>query len=346
MFHICAFCAAIRFPNRCLNVKTKLKRRLIILLALLLCAFIALNAVAYRQAYAMLHFTADNVGTEKPENLALGQKIKVLFCGVKLPRPHNRLSPDKVGPGCRAIAIPGAHGITLGAWYCPGPPSNPLVILFHGYAGDKTSMVPEARAFLDMGCSVLLVDFRGSGDSSESYTTVGYYEAEDVAAAVEYARKLLPRSRTILYGGSMGAAAVLRAVASCDVQPDAVIVEAIFDKMLNTVRHRFEAMGVPSFPSAQLLVFWGGRQAGFNGFAHNPVQYAAAVRCPILFLHGSADPRAHLEEARRVFAAVAAPKQFREFPNLGHEPSVVRFPTEWKATVSQFLKDGSNKTLP
>ena len=55
-------------------MKTKLKRRLIIFLALLLGAFIALNAVAYRQSYAMLHFTADNVGTEKPENLASAKK--------------------------------------------------------------------------------------------------------------------------------------------------------------------------------------------------------------------------------------------------------------------------------
>jgi hypothetical protein len=53
----------------------------------------------------------------------------------------------------------------------------------------------------------------------------------------------------------MGAAAVLRAVARCGVQPDAIIVESVFDNMLNTVRHRFEAMGVPSFPGAQLLVF-------------------------------------------------------------------------------------------
>ena len=176
-------------------------------------------------------------------------------------------------------------------------------------------MVAEARAFLDMGCSVLLVDFRGSGDSSESYTTVGYYEAEDVAAAVDYARKQLPHSKTILYGGSMGAAAVLRAVASCDVQPDAIIAEAIFDKMLNTVRHRFEAMGVPSFPSAQLLVFWGGRQAGFNGFAHNPVDTPPPSAAHSLSARVRRSP-AHLEEARRVFAAVSAPKNSRNSPTL------------------------------
>jgi dipeptidyl aminopeptidase/acylaminoacyl peptidase len=327
-------------------VKPKLKRRLIIFLALLLGGFIALNAVAYRQAWAMMHFTSDGVRTEKPENLSFGKKIEVLFCGVDLPRPHSSLTPDKLGLACRAIVIPETNGIRLGAWYCPAAPSGPLVILFHGYAGDKSGMLPEAAAILEMNCSVMLVDFRGSGDSSESYTTVGYYEADDVAAAVNYARTELPQSKLVLYGGSMGAAAVLRAVALCGVQPDAIIVEGVFDKMLNTVRHRFEAMGVPSSPGAQLLVFWGGVQAGFDGFDHNPVQYAAAVRCPILFLHGAADPRARLEDARRVFDAVSAPKRFQEFPALGHEAAVARFPAEWKNSVAQFLQTSVNKTLP
>ena len=56
----------------------------------------------------------------------------------------------------------------------------------------------QARMFLHMGASVLLVDFRGSGESSESYTTIGFREADDVAHAVWYARELLPHSAVIL----------------------------------------------------------------------------------------------------------------------------------------------------
>ena len=101
-------------------------------------------------------------------------------------------------------------------------------------------------------------------------------------------------------------------------------------------------MGLPSFPSAELLVFWGGRQAGFNGFGHNPVVYAGAVKCPILFLHGAADPRAHADEARRVFAAVPAHKHFKEFPSLGHEAPVLRYPDEWKQAVSELLREAES----
>ena len=57
-------------------------------------------------------------------------------------------------------------------------------------------------------------------------------------------RDALPHSSVILYGQSMGGVAILRAVQQDGITPDGVIVEAMFDTMLNTVRHRFAAMGV------------------------------------------------------------------------------------------------------
>jgi alpha-beta hydrolase superfamily lysophospholipase len=318
-------------------LKIRLKRPLAILAIFLACCIIALNVLAYRHAYAMLHFTAAKERTAQPENLTIRQKLGVLLHGVSLPRPQTKVPPSALGAGAQSLALDSAHGIKLGAWYCAGPAQRPLVILFHSYGGEKSGTLPEARAFLEMGFSVLLVDFRGSGDSSESYTTIGFDEGEDVAAALRYARERLSHPKLILYGQSMGAAAILKAVHDGGAKPDAIILEAVFDKLLTTVRHRFELMGLPSFPGAELLVFWGGWQAGFDGFHHNPVRYAAAVRCPVLFLHGAADPRARLEEGRQVFAAVPGRKTFKEFPRIGHEASVVHFPEEWKQTVSQFL---------
>jgi uncharacterized protein len=317
----------------------KFKRRFGMAAAVLVAAFAALNLVAYRQAYAMTHFSTGGPRTGNAENLGFGQKLKTLLCGIDLPRPRTTLAPASLGPACRALTFAGADGVRLGAWYCPVRPESPLVILFHGYGDEKTGTLNEARVFLELGLSVFLVDFRGSGDSSESYTTVGYKEADDVAAAVRYAKAGLPHSKLVLYGISMGAAAELRAVHSCGVQPDAIIAEAVFDRMLATVRNRFELMGVPSFPCAALLVFWGGRQLGFDAFANNPVDYAASVRCPILFLQGAVDRRARLEEARQVYDAVPGRKWFKEFAGIGHAAIVTHSREQWKETVRQFLKD-------
>jgi dipeptidyl aminopeptidase/acylaminoacyl peptidase len=98
-------------------------------------------------------------------------------------------------------------------------------------------------------------------------------------------------------------------------------------------------MGLPSFPSAQLLVFWGGMQHNFNGFAHNPVEYAKSVRCPVLLLHGADDPRVTRQQAESVFANLAGPKRLMMFEGVGHQPYLAARPQQWQDCVSEFLAE-------
>lgn len=53
---------------------------------------------------------------------------------------------------------------------------------------------------------------------------------------------------------------------------------------------------------------WGGWQQGFNGFRHNPVDYARRVRVPTLLMQGDRDDRVSVAEAQPAAwkAAVAA----------------------------------------
>ncbi len=191
---------------------------------------------------------------------------------------------------------------------------------------------------MELGVSVLLVDFRGSGNSSESYTTIGIHEGSDVATVAHYASENFSHSSTILFGKSMGAAAILRAAYEETIAPDAVILEAVFDRMLSTVCNRFDIMGAPSFPAARLLVFWGGVQFGFNGFENNPVEYAHSLKCPALFMHGANDPRAKLSEGRDVYNAVPGNRKwFKEFADAGHQSYVAANPGQWKEAVLEFL---------
>ncbi len=309
------------------------------LLASLVMGFVLLNGLAYTHARAMLRYAPQGMRTESPEDLTFWRKLRVLLVGVTLPRPEDERTPLALAPDAQAISIPVPGGITLSAWSCDQGATAPLVILFHGYSTEKTLLLKEAKAFLDLGTSVLLVDFRGSGGSSESTTTLGFHEAVDVTAAVRYAKENLPHSQLILFGQSMGSAAILRAIQKENIAPDGVILQAVFDSMLQTIRNRFASMGIPSFPSAELLVFWGGQQQGFNGFSHNPVDYAKALSCPSLFMHGSDDPRATLAEGRRVFDAAPNPKAFTEFIHTGHESYVSTHPDQWKASVGTFLAD-------
>lgn len=304
--------------------------------------FLGVNVLAYTHAKAMMCFTTVGDRTAKPEALHYLDKAKTLLFGVTIPRPSGGETPVDVSLDAQVSIIDGPGSIKLEAWYCDQGEDTPLVILFHGYAAKKTSLILEAQELYSLGTSVLLVDFRGSGGSSESYTTIGISEADDVVAVLEYAHANLAHPRTVLYGQSMGAVAILRAIHVEGILPDAVIVEAVFDRMLNTVRNRFRSMGVPSFPCAELLLFWGGKQAGFDGFSHNPVNYASSVTCPILFMHGKDDPRATLEEGRRVYHAVKGGKEFVSFDKTAHEPYLARDPRKWRKAINDFLQSVEN----
>ena len=326
-------------------MKEKTKRWIMVAVVTVVVGVVGLNVLAYNHAWAMMHFTTGGDRTTKPEALSALQKVKVLLVGVNIPRPTGNASLSDLAEDGKVLKINGPNGITLETWYCDRGATTPLVILFHGYSAEKTSLLPEAHALLKLGASVMLVDFRGSGGSSESYTTIGVRESDDVATVVSFAKENLSHSGTVLFGQSMGAVAILRTMHDNDIQPDAVIVEAVFDTMLNTVRNRFHAMGIPSFPSAELLVFWGGRQWGFDGFRHNPVDYASSVHCPALFMHGWDDPRATVNEGRRVFDAVSGAKEFVTFDKTGHESYCVAHHTEWRTAIKGMIMRAENKAL-
>ena len=302
--------------------------------------FAGANVMAYRHAHAMMNFVTTGARAIKPEGLSFGTKAKLLFTGVDVPRPAAEHDPAELAADTRVLSIDGSDDITLEAWYCDRGRETPLVILFHGYTAQKSDLLPEAHKFLELGASVLMVDFRGSGGSSESYSTIGMYEGTDVATVARYAKDNFSHSSTILFGTSMGAAAILRAAHEETIEPDAVILEAVFDEMLSTVCNRFDIMGVPSFPAARLLVFWGGMQFGFNGFANNPVEYARSLKCPVLFMHGANDPRAKLAEGRSVYDAVTGNRKwFKEFSEAGHQSYVAANSDQWQTAVLDFFSE-------
>jgi uncharacterized protein len=310
-------------------------------LALGVCVLL-LNAIAFMQARSMTHYVASGARTDKPENLSVFEKGWILLTGVTVPRPQNTGTPTDLSLTYETHRI-SVHGDDhLEAWHVPSERAKWLVLMFPGYAESKSSLLPAASALHGLGWDSLLVDFRGAGGSSGSETTLGFREAEDVAHALRYSRQTWSARKVVLYGVSMGSAAVLRAVSREGAEADGLILESPFDNMLNTVRNRFGAMGFPAWPGAELVVFWGGVQIGGDGFAHNPSGYARSVSAPTLLMHGEHDPRVTPEQARSVYSSLAGPKWIALFPGAGHEALVVQNRVQWQEKVEAFL-DGVAK---
>ncbi|MFO0799161.1 MAG: alpha/beta fold hydrolase [Gemmataceae bacterium] len=303
-----------------------------------LASAVLVNAVACRQARAMLAFSADGARTPRPEELTAWGKAKALALGVTVPRPALGRTPGDIGLSAESVRFAADDGMNLEAWLVAPPAAKGTAILFHGYAACRSALLPEAAAVVELGYAALVVDFRGGGGSDGSDCTLGYDEARDVVAALRFARERNLPGPVVLFGQSMGGAAVLRAVGVLGADPDGIIVEAVFARTLTTVRNRFALMGVPAFPGAELLVFWGGVRGGFDAFTHDPAEYARSCRVPALVLHGGADRNATPDEGRAIFDNLAGRKELVVFDGVGHTSLCGADRLRWAACVGQYVE--------
>jgi alpha-beta hydrolase superfamily lysophospholipase len=297
----------------------------------LLVVFILLNGIAYMHAYRFTHFI-DKPIQKTSEQLSSTDKLKLLFTGVSNPKPKAKEVPKQP---YEVITI--QSNKRLECWLLRAKEPKGTVALFHGYGGQKASILDKAEAFLQMGYNTLLVDFMGSGGSEGVQTTIGYKEAQEVKDCFKYLKQQ-GYANIHLFGTSMGAVAIMRAMAEYKLQPTSLILECPFGTMYQTVEARFKMFQVPAFPMAGLLMFWGGVQNGFWAFSHNPVDYAKAIKCPTLLLYGLKDPKVSKEEIEAIYANIEAKKQLVFFPLAGHENYLLKYKQEWITTIKPFLQ--------
>ena len=288
--------------------------------------------MAYNHAYKFTHFTKTEGERIKPENLSFISKIKVLFLGVDNFRPVNTEQPEQP---FETTLIQSRQ--SLECWLKKEKNSPGIVVLFHGYSGSKSGNISYGKAFNKMGYTTLLVDFMGSGGSEGNQTTIGFKESQDVKAVFDYIQKTFPNEEIILFGTSMGAVAIMKAVADYAIQPNKIILECPFGTMRKTVQKRFEAMNVPTFPFADMLLFYGGIQNGFNAYRHQPIEYAKAIKTPVLLLYGKKDERVTLAETNDIFESLNGEKKLVILKNSAHQNYLTNDENIWLEAVEAFL---------
>ena len=284
--------------------------------------FLLLNGAGFVAAYLMTNYQTNS--------------------GLGVPRPQNYNNPQDFGLTYTNHKIPLPNAQWLHSWLIPSENKQVkgMVLLFHGKDNNKSSLMDAAELFHQMGYHAMLVDFRGVGQSSGNRTTIGIEEGKDVAAVVSYLAELpgdyqaLP---LVLYGISMGSAAILEAIATYQIQPDAIILELPFTTILEAVRTRLRNGSLYPFPMAELIVFWGGMQHGFNGFAHQPIKDAQAVTCPTLVFAGELDRTVSLAQVQSLTDQISGNSRLQVFPQVGHDILAKVNRQLWQEQVSSFL---------
>jgi alpha-beta hydrolase superfamily lysophospholipase len=317
------------------RIKRKLPSFVRWILWALLIQFVLINISAAFYAYKLTHFYTDpslRVYTPAPNLFA---KTWKLFTGPKQPRSVIIETP---GFSFDTVTLKTTNGISIDAWYCkPDSVSKGTVILFHGIGGNKGMNLDEAYEFRYWGYNVMLVDFRGHGNSEGNTTNIGVKEMEEVKLA--YDNVVSKGEKNIfLWGSSMGAVVVAKAIGDYQLQPSGIMLHAPFFSLQTYLKARARRLGFPQQPFAFLTTFWIGIERGFNGFKHQTDHYAKKINCPVLMQWGTLDDFVSKVEVEKIYNAIASPqKKLAVYNEAQHESLLRRDRKKWRIEVRQFL---------
>jgi len=209
--------------------------------------------------------------------------------------------------------------------------------MFHGHGGKKSGTNEEAAAFRNLGYNTFQLDFRAHGSSEGNTCTIGYDESEDVKLAYDYIAGLGEKN-IILWGISMGAAAVTKSMDDYTIQPGKIILEMPFGTIEDAVKGRIKLMGLPAQPFTALITFWGGAQNGFWAYNMKPTEYVKKIECPVLLQWGANDPRVTLAETELLYNNIKGTKNLVVYENSGHESLCKNENAKWTSEVTAFLQ--------
>lgn len=232
-------------------------------------------------------------------------------------------------------------GTPISGWFLPG--AGPLIVMLHGVNRSRLSVVRAARWLRRIGYSVLLLDLRGHGSSGGKYATYGHAEIADVTSALSHVCGWMPEGceKIGLFGLSMGAAISIE-LASKSPAVACLWVDSPYAS-LQEVSEKYAASFVPELmrPGARALASIAERVAGwraqFQIAEREPAKFAPGVRCPACVVHGTLDDLVEIEQGRKVYEALAGPKEFWKVEGADHICAMNLKPREYRKRLLRFF---------
>ncbi|MDQ5890696.1 MAG: uncharacterized protein QG604_570 [Candidatus Dependentiae bacterium] len=243
--------------------------------------------------------------------------------------------------GGKEVTFQASDGVTLAGLLIKRPEAKGTLILCHGYRHSKELMARYLGMFKEY--NTLLFDFRGFGQSGGFFSSIGYYESNDVRAAIAYARKVIPLASLrplVVLGVSMGAAAALKAAAETSVGIDGLILDSPYATLSEIIN---EAAGQFSLIPRPLIRFssWFLQKILGPILDMNPEKYIAHISVPILFIHAATDSTTSPSHSIRLFRKMKQHGRAEAWlwltPPAKHAYCYISYPQHYAMRVHGFL---------
>ena len=199
------------------------------------------------------------------------------------------MTPTDVGMDYQNVSIETTDGVTLHGWYIDGR-SSQVLLFFHGNAGNISHRLDSISQFQDLGLAVLIIDYRGSGQSTGRITETGIYRDADAAWRYLIDDRGIAARDIVIFGRSLGASVASRLAS--EQQPLALIVESSFTSIPDIAQDLY-----PWLPARWL-----------SRLSHATRDYVRDVRCPILIVHSRDDEIIPFRHGEAIFAAANEPR--------------------------------------
>jgi fermentation-respiration switch protein FrsA (DUF1100 family) len=225
--------------------------------------------------------------------------IIILFAYAQIVRRSSMFFPAKFPLGDWHTTAEDVHftsgGVALHGWFYRS--GEPLLIFFHGNAGNITERASEATELAHRGISVLLFDWRGYGKSEGTPTESALFD--DALAAYDFARTKTSGD-IVLYGESLGGP--YAAYVATKRKARCVIIENSFPSL--------SAIGNALYRPVPLGLF--------APFALTTTRWLNQAGLPVLVMHGKQDQVIPFQLGMDLYNGLRVRKQLLVSENAGH----------------------------
>lgn len=201
---------------------------------------------------------------------------------------------------------------------------HPLVIYFHGNAGNLYHRFGDAHRLYDMNQNVLLVSYRGYASSSGKASEKGIYI--DGEATLQYAKDHLgyPESNIILYGRSLGSAVAI------NTAQNKLLKAIVLVTPLTSGKEMAQAMGLGLFKF-------------IAGGSFNSTEKINRLKSRLLIIHGDEDELVPYAMGQKLYNEYNGPKKMITIKGGKHNDlQDVDSNLYWKS-IEEFITEKTTK---
>lgn len=222
---------------------------------------VAIITIPYAVFSLFMYFIQDNIMFQ-PQPLA--QEFEYQFEAEF--EEFNLWTPDSIALNALHFKVENPKGV---------------ILYYHGNAGNLARWGQIASQYTAYNYDVVVMDYRGYGKSGGSPSEDSMYA--DAQVFYDYVKARYPENKITVFGRSLGTS--VSTFLAAQNKPDRLILETPFHSIQDVANTRFRYLPV------QWLIKY-----EFPSF-----QYAPAVNCPTLILHGTRDGVVPFSSGQRLY---------------------------------------------